>query len=234
MRALLGIISTIVLLATAVACGSGDPTNVEDEEPGPGQTTPSSIPDGDYPPIPKPTSPTGTDAGASDTMTTIAPLATNFRPPLRAITGSWVVGQAYAGQFQKTNTIRSCFYTVVSGRASSDDIVFRSRRVDCPILEGGNWAFVEYPPRGRYMQRWLSTRNDGDGYRRVLVRDGAVVPGRKTEVLLDEFDGSPFGQYVGDQEVLIAPRNGCLLDGTGVVGVHTCRWQIIANATVTT
>ena len=222
-------IPIVILTSLSLACSSADPTDVE--EPATGQTTPSSIPEGDYPPIPKPTGPTGTPRSASDTMTTIAPLATNFRPPIRAITGTWVVGQAYAGQLMKTNTIRTCLYTVVSGRVDSDDIRYRSKSVDCPLIEGGTYSSVVYPSRGAYIRNRLAAMDPP--LRRFLVRDGAIVPGRKTEVIHDEYDGPPFGQYQGDLDRLVVGRAGCLLDGTGLIGVDPCFWWIITNASVT-
>jgi hypothetical protein len=229
-----------VVVAGLFASGCGGSTEPEPEQPenpiDAGTTTPSSVPVGDYPAIPLPTSAGGTTVTRSDTSTTIAPLATDFRPAILGLTGNaWVVGQADGGP-SADGAIRTCFNTVYEGNGSSGDIVYAQKRVECPLVQGGLWWYVDYPARGAYIDTWLSQRFDaekagsGEAFRRLLVEDGTITQPEARTTLFSEHE---IEWYEGDAEVtvLITSRDGCALRGTISVS-YPCSWRNITSASV--
>jgi hypothetical protein len=230
------------ILALVAACGgsttepegpvSENPTNPVD----PGATTPSSVPVGDYPPIPLPTNAGGTTRTQSDTVTTIAPLATDFRPAILGLTGdAWSVGQADGGPGPNL-PIRTCFNTVFEGTAASSAILYVHKYVECPLLEGGAFWYVRYPDRGAYIDTWLQQRLDaeasdaGDAYRPHLVEGGSIKQPEARTTLFTEHE---IGWYRGDMDIAVIGlgRDGCALRGTIAPGIP-CQWRNITSASV--
>lgn len=233
-------LALVVLLGLfASACGSS--TGPEPEESGNpvdrGETTPSFVPVGDYPPIPLPTNAGGTTVTVSDTVTTIAQLATDFRPAMLGLTGdAWSVGQADGG-LGPNQPVRTCFNTVFEGSGSSSSIIYAQKYVECPLLEGGAWWYVRYPHRGAYIDTWLQARLDdenagsGEAFRRLLVEDGVITQPESRTTLFSEYE---IGWYQGDADITPfnqLDRHGCALGGTIPPSVP-CTWRNITSASV--
>jgi hypothetical protein len=201
------------------ACG-GDTTTPS--TPSPGQTTPGFVPVGAYPPIPLPLNAGGTTVTRSDSVnTTIMTLATDFNPIVLAIAGNWNVGQQYKG----IGAILTCFNTVVNGPASSDAIVYAAKQVDCPVVEGGAYRYVVYPPRGTFVSNWLATHET----RILLMEAGLTKAGASLNLIPEHL----FAPYVGDiVDFVTVLRDACDLEGTHSSLNGSCVWTPRTTASV--
>lgn len=214
--------AVLVGVALGVSACSGDSTDPSAS--GPGTTTPSSVPVGNYPPIPLPQDAGGTTMTRSDSVnTTIMPLATDFNPIVLAITGTWNVGEQYYGG----GPILSCFNVVFNGISSSTNIMYGEKQVDCPLIEGGAYRYVVYPARGTFIKAYLASHPS----RVHLVASGAMRAGGNLDVIPEVL----FPPYLGDLVDLIVVgggRNACDVDGTHNAINGSCAWVVRTTASV--
>ncbi|MDC6352373.1 hypothetical protein PP178_12490 [Zeaxanthinibacter sp. PT1] len=199
-----------ILIASCSSDTNSDTTDL-------GSTTPSDIPFGDYPDIPRPSSVGDTQRSESERDVEIKALATDFRPPVTGILGKWnirreawrILNQGY------------CVTEVVNGVVHSDEIRHRAVQVNCayPFV----WLWVYYPNRTdrtrRYLEGLVKNELNGNGsaHRPILVSEGNIIN-------VPKFSFTFSHNVLGDQ-VQTLTREACERDGYGGISPLPCRYD---------